>query len=103
MSETPPVHLYEKLLGETARVTWLELERLFAAGCVIRVGPELDLIEVGRVFAEDDSHQLRQWMQAEQAGYLDDQTAARWACDEQAKLWAVVVRPWVLVQERIAD
>lgn len=103
MSESAPGHLYEKLLGETARVTWLELERLFAAGCVIRVGPELDLIEVGRVFAEDDSTQLRQWMHAEQAGYLDDETAARWACDENANLWAVVVRPWVLVQERLVE
>ncbi len=100
VSEIPSVPVYDKLLAETARVSWPELERLFAAGNVIRVVAELDLIEVARVFAEDEAARLRPWMQSDQVGYLDDATAARWASGEDENLWAVVVRPWVLVQER---
>lgn len=101
MSENASEPLYEKLLGETARVSWPELERLFAAGRVIRVDAGLDLIAAAQVFADDDSEQLKSWMQQDQAGVLDDDTAKRWADhDASYDLWAVVVRPWVLVQER---
>jgi len=100
VSELPAVPVYDKLLGETARVSWGELERLFAAGNVIQVAAGLDLIEVARVFAEDETAQLRSWMQAEQVGYLDDATAVRWSSGNDEDLWGVVVRPWVLVQER---
>ncbi len=103
MPESDPQSIYEKLLGETARVSWPELERLFAAGRVIRVDRELDLIEAGRVFAQDDASRLKRWMQADQAGILDDETASRWANTPSAELWAVVVRPWVLVQERVTN
>lgn len=92
-----------KLLGETARVSWAEIERLFAAGRVIRVDAGLDLIQVGQVFAKDAADQLKCWMQAGQVGLLDDEHAGRWASDDEADLWAVVISPWVLVQERQAS
>lgn len=92
--------LYDKLLTETARVSWPEIERLFAVGRVVQVGSKLDLVEVGNAFAKDDTMQLREWMQMGQAGLLDDDNAMRWSRDSALELWAVVVRPWVLVQER---
>ena len=100
MTESDSPSLYDKLLTETARVSWPELERLFAAGRVVKIATGLDLVETARVFADDDANTLRDWMRSDQAGVLDDETAARWASDESAELWAVVVRPWVLVQER---
>ena len=106
-SQTPPdagreadAELYAKLLGETARVSWAEIERLFAAGHVLRVAAGLDLIAVAQAVARDDAAQLKQWMQGEQVGLLDDTHATRWASAEAPELWGVVVRPWVLVQER---
>ncbi len=98
--DSAPVSLHNKLLGETARISWPELERLFASGRLVRVGPELDLIVVGEAMAADDSAQLKRWMQQEQAGLLDDDTARRWAENPDCDLWALVISPWVLVQER---
>ncbi len=98
--QTPDIPAYDKLLAETARVSWAEIERLFAAGKVVEVAASLDLIEVAAAFAQDDKDQVRQWMQAEQVGLLSDESAAMWAGLDEAALWAVVVNPWVLVQHR---
>lgn len=92
---------YQKLLAETARVSWGEIERLFGAGKVVRVAQGLDLVAVAQAFADDDADTLRAWMASEQVGLLDDATAQRWSTEDSADLWAVVVRPWVLVQERM--
>lgn len=98
-TETQPT-LYEKLLGETARVSWPELERLFAAGRVLRVAASLDLIEAASAIAEDRAEDMKAWMAKDRVGLLDDETAQRWAGNADCDLWGVVVRPWVLVQER---
>lgn len=100
---TPPNNpdpAYQKLLGETARLSWGEIERLFGAGKVVRVAGELDLVAVAKAFADDDAPALRDWMQSAAVGLLDDATAVRWSTEASADLWGVVVRPWVLVQER---
>lgn len=95
-----PDPAYQKLLGETARVSWGEIERLFGAGKVVRVAEGLDLVEVAQAFADDNAAALRTWMDASRVGLLDDAHALRWSSEPQISLWAVVVRPWVLVQER---
>ncbi len=91
---------YAKLLGETARISWPEIERLFAVGKVLKVAASLDLVGVGAAMAADNSDKIRNWMLAEQLGQLDDATALRWAESTDADLWALVVSPWLLVQER---
>ncbi|MEN8719700.1 MAG: DUF2288 domain-containing protein [Oceanococcaceae bacterium] len=91
---------YYRLLGETARVRWAEIERLFAAGTVLHVAPDCDLPTVAEALAEDNAVTVRQWMDDGLLAPLEDAIAQRWATDEAADLWAVVVRPWVLVQER---
>lgn len=91
---------YDKLLAETAQVGWAEIERLFAVGKVVQVTDGLDLIAVAAAFADDDKDQVRQWMQAEQVGLLSDDCAQAWSRLTQPCLWAVVVSPWVLVQQR---
>ncbi len=95
-----PLPLAAKLNAETARVGWAEIERMFAAGRVIRVDGALDLIEVAVVIANDDADSLRSLMQDGQVGLLDDDTALHWSGDAPPALWAVVVKPWVVVQAR---
>jgi len=51
--------LFQKLNGETAQLSWKELEPHFARGVVIRVAPELDLIEVAMSFIRDESTRSR--------------------------------------------
>lgn len=88
-----------KINGETAQLSWGDLALFFARGIVIHVAPQLDLVDVALTFSEDDKSAVNQWMQAGQVGKLDDAVAADWA-KRNPELWAVVVAPWVLVQER---
>ncbi|MDT8385949.1 MAG: DUF2288 domain-containing protein [Thiogranum sp.] len=84
---------------QTARITWPELERHFARGVVIEVDAGLDLVEVATSFANDEQPVVQEWLAAGQVQPLSTDTARRWNRGD-AELWAVVVAPWVLVQER---
>ena len=88
----------EKLVLETSTAPWQELQRLFAAGKVIAVDPELDLIKVATALHDDDSNSFQAWISAEQVGPVSAEQALAWF-EAHATLWCVVVSPWVLVQE----
>lgn len=92
--------LIAELHAQTARVTWPELERHFARGVVIRVAPELDLVATGRDFAADDRAAVEAALAAGTLARLEPDEARRWA-EGTPELWALVVAPWVLVQERL--
>ncbi len=98
MSE-PTEILRAKLNGETAKVSWAELQRHHARGTVVRVAGELDLVEVAVAMAQDNGAQVGKWMQAGQLGKVSDEEAHDWLARDP-DLWSVVVAPWVLVQER---
>lgn len=91
--------LRAKLNGETSRMPWKELLRFFAGGTVIAVSPELDLVDVALRIANDDAQAIAQWMAGNQVGKVSDWQASAWL-EADATLWAVVVKPWVLVQEK---
>ena len=88
----------KKLNQETARIPWQELLRQFAAGNVLWVSNELDLIEVALRISKDDSAQVQEWLVQQQLGKVNDAQAQAWL-DHAVQLWAVVVHPWVLVQQ----
>ncbi|RLK50225.1 hypothetical protein DFR31_0115 [Alkalispirillum mobile] len=83
---------------ETARIGWSELERHFASGAMVTVAPDLDLVEVGARFIEDDKPAVQQWLDNDRIRRTTEDEARRWAASD-AGLWCVVVAPWVLVQE----
>ncbi|UTW46611.1 DUF2288 domain-containing protein [bacterium SCSIO 12696] len=97
-AERDPDVLKAKLNLETAQVRWHELQRFFAAGSVIAAAPELDLTEVALQISQDNSAQIKQWMDAGQLGQVSDAQAQQWF-DGDALLWSCVVKPWVLVQQ----
>jgi len=90
--------LRHKLAAETGEIAWQELERHFARGVLIVVAPELNLIEAAARIAEDDKSALQEWIRSGLVARATDDHARRWA-DSKSPLWAVVVAPWVLVQE----
>ncbi|WP_118180645.1 DUF2288 domain-containing protein [Paraburkholderia phosphatilytica] len=100
-SSDTPSHsaLYQKLLGETAKIAWSELERFFARGMLLRVAGDLDLVSVAEAVASDEKNQVAQWLSAGLVERLQADTAAGWAAGDP-ELWAVVVSPWVCVQQR---
>lgn len=89
-----------KLLGETARCPFSELQRFFAQGSLLRVELGVDLMDVGVALALDDTEKFQQWMAAGQVASLEDGVAASWM-EEDTELWTMVVRPWILVQPTV--
>jgi hypothetical protein len=89
----------EQLNLETGRVRWQQLENHFARHVVIQVAGALDLVEVATALANDDKPAVEQWIERGLMQHLDMRVARDWA-DRDPELWAVVVTPWVVVQER---
>ena len=87
-----------KIVGETAKIPWLELQRFFASGKVIWVAGELDLVEVACALQQDDVERVSEWTQNSLIAAVSDTQARQWITDD-SQLWAVAVKPWVLVQE----
>ena len=83
--------------GQTAQLAWSELARFFAAGKVLFVDSQLNLVEVAAAVSADDTDQVTKWLELQQLSPVNDQQAADWQqCDQ--RMWAVVTAPWVLVQ-----
>ncbi|MBN4081922.1 MAG: hypothetical protein COC05_00135 [Gammaproteobacteria bacterium] len=91
-----------KINLETAKITWKELERFFAAGAVVYVAPELVLIDVAHALSQDDAEQFKLWMNDGKVEHVSDRQAIKWHEDD-ATVWSVVVKPWVLVQDISED
>ena len=98
-SESSRDELKAKLNLETSRIHWHELQTYFARGQVVRVAPGLDLLEVATELAADNRERFEQWMSEDKVGDIAPEIAQAWY-DRNAELWAVVIAPWVLVQDR---
>jgi hypothetical protein len=82
---------------ETSRIAWQELQRFFASGAAIYVNESLDLIDVAIQISKDNQAQVMKWMEAKLVSRVTDAQALSWF-EADAEVWAVVVRPYVLVQ-----
>ncbi len=91
--------LRNKLNLETGEIDWPELQRHFARGVVIAVASEHDLLEVAIKFTLDDKSQIESWINTDTLKRADDNNALHWE-QTKAVFWAVVVAPWILVQEQ---
>jgi hypothetical protein len=88
----------EKVNLETSQIAWTALQRFFAAGSAVFVAPDLDLVDVAYQFSIDNKEQVASWMHSKQVALVSDQQAIKWL-EADAVVWAVVVKPWILVQE----
>ena len=91
--------LYAKLLGETAEITWQELQPFFARGALLWVDSAEDLVAVALAVAEDDKAKVGEWLAAGKLSKVEAERAEDLLARDPP-LWAVVVAPWVLIQER---
>jgi hypothetical protein len=90
--------LRDKINRETARLPWAELLKHFAAGNVVFVSNGLDLIDVAVRISHDDKASISAWMDEGRIAKVSDHQAETWLA-ANATLWAVVVSPFVLVQQ----
>ncbi len=98
-SPESPDDIKARLNLETSRIHWHELQTYYARGQVVRVGPDLDLLDVAAQLTADNKARFEQWMNSGAIGDVSPDLARAWY-DRNAELWAVVVAPWVLVQDR---
>jgi hypothetical protein len=90
--------LRQQLNLETGKITWQELQRHFARGVVVKVGPNLDLVSVAVMFVKDDKAAIEACIKDGSLARAIDEDAKSWAAANTV-FWAVVTAPWVLVQE----
>ncbi len=83
---------------ETAKIPWRELQRFFASGLAIFIDKQLDLVEVACHFSDDDKIQVQKWLDEKKIYPVSDDQAHLWL-EKDSDVWAVVVKPWILVQE----
>jgi hypothetical protein len=89
--------LHDKINRETSRIKWTELDRHFAAGNVVYVSEELDLVNVALHISHDDKESIQRWMAEGKVAKVTDVQAQTWTIAD-ASVWAAVVSPFVLVQ-----
>jgi hypothetical protein len=87
----------QKINLETAQIQWHELQRFFASGNAIAVDASLDLTHVAAQIVADNAAQIKAWMDAGLVDAVKDAQAQTWY-EQDALVWAVVIKPWVLVQ-----
>lgn len=94
-----PALIRAKITAETARINWIDLQKFYAAGSVITVDNSIDLIDVAFAFSRDDQAQVAQWLAESLVERTTEAQAQHWY-STQTELWAVVISPWVLVQDK---
>jgi hypothetical protein len=99
---TPSEILRAKLNLETAQLAWSELERHFARGDVIKVATGMDLIDAALHIAENNATTVQAWLAEGRIARAQLSDAEDWHA-RQPMFWAVVVAPWVLVQEVVKE
>ena len=91
--------LYAQLLGQTARMSWAEIMPIFAKGMALWVASNQDLVAVAEQIINDDKKSVSALMQQKALHHLKDEQALDFQ-QRDPELWAVVVAPWLIVQER---
>jgi hypothetical protein len=90
--------IQQDLVLETAQIAWQELQYFFARNMAVYVSDDLDLVDVATKIAVDNKAAIEQWMRSGKIAKVSNEQAKNWHAAD-AKVWAVVVKPWVLVQD----
>ncbi|WP_348674507.1 DUF2288 domain-containing protein [uncultured Abyssibacter sp.] len=90
-----------ELATQTAKMPWSDLQRFFATGQAFAVAAGIDLVDVAARIAIDDKAAVEALITEQHFGPVSDAQALEWI-EQDASVWTVVVKPWVLVQA-IAD
>ncbi len=90
--------LKTKLNRETAKAEWSALAPFFAGDRMVAVKSGVDLIEVAVHIAENNVDTVKTLQDNGTIFRPDENQALHWH-EQKSVLWAVVINPWVLVQE----
>ena len=88
--------------AETSKIEWSSLQRFFAQGRTLLVNPQLDLVNVAFHIVSNKADSVEQWMNDQSLSVVSDELA-RELLNDNAMVWAVVIKPWVLIQTSKAE
>ncbi len=86
--------LVARLNSETAKISWLELQKHYASGNVLGVAAGADLIKVAIALNEDNATLIQTWLSDKSVFEVTDRQAMEWF-ENQTILWALVIPPFV--------
>jgi hypothetical protein len=95
---SPQADIQDLLNAQTGKVGWQELTRHFARGVVICVRQDQDLVSIANCLVNDKAIEIKILYAEGIIHRALDEDAQRWE-ENKTRFWAVVVAPWVLVQE----
>lgn len=94
-----PESLKEKLNRDTAKISWNSLVSYDQNDSIIEAHPQLDLIDVACAFVSDNTDQVKTWLESNLLSKLNEKDVKIREA-ENSEVWAVVVPPWILVQQK---
>ena len=89
----------ETLMASMGPIELSDLGPHLARDAVIVVDRSLDLLDVGEAVARDDKERVSAWVAAALLGKPSLEQLDRWSKTQGAALTALVVQPFVLLQE----
>lgn len=98
MSSTNLKNLRDRLNNETAKINWHDLQTHFALGNVMAVSRSADLIDTAITFHQDNRAKVQTSLVDKTLFEVSDALALQWY-ESNCELWALVIPPFVLVQE----
>ena len=90
--------LKAKIISETAKIPWIELQIFFAQRKVIKVSRNLDLVDISLSIAQNNTKLIANYITRKYIRYVEDYDAKKWL-QQKKLLWTSIVKPWILVQE----
>ncbi len=97
MEQSSEQVLIARLNSETAKISWHDLQTHYAAGNVLAVAEQGDLIQVAVALHNDNTARVKQWLAEHVVFHVSDQQALDWH-EQNTLVWALVIPPFVLVQ-----
>ena len=97
MEQSSEQVLIARLNSETAKISWHDLQTHYAAGNVLAVAEQGDLIQVAVALHNDNTARVKQWLAEHVVFHVSDKQALDWH-EQNTLVWALVIPPFVLVQ-----
>ncbi|HEY9613564.1 DUF2288 domain-containing protein [Allocoleopsis sp.] len=85
---------------DEAELNWLKPH--IQRDVVVVVHPELDLLDVGVAIARDDVLSVQHWISEQLIHKPSPNQITDWNSDQTRRFQALIVQPYVLVQEAVA-
>jgi hypothetical protein len=91
--------LQEKLSKDIANISWHEILPHAKRDAVIVVQPELDLSEVAAAIAQDNTSLVQDWIVNQSVSKPTANQLSQWNDNPQKQFAALIVQPFVVIQE----